>query len=189
MLCLFCYIYCKKFLGKLCIGICPFALLLYALECYFQDNNWLLLVVAIVLLGTQLQLYHLVVYSVAMLCYTLIRNYLVTNYRGKKFWKYIGNCALIMIVSVIILAYRLIPEIMSTFSSGRVANVSTQVGSSAKWINLLAFAEPDRLIASFNSCFAISLEGAIGNTAFARMRWMDHCFMWDYWYYCCCHNV
>lgn len=166
-----CYVYSATFIvrsfwASYALEFVLFALLLYALECYFQDNNWLLLVVAIVLLGTQLQLYHLVVYSVAMLCYTLIRNYLVTNYRGKKFWKYIGNCALIMIVSVIILAYRLIPEIMSTFSSGRVANVSTQVGSSAKWINLLAFAEPDRLIASFNSCFAISLEGAIGNTAF-----------------------
>ena len=108
----------------------------------------------------------MVVYSVAMLCYALLRNYLVTNYHGKKFWKYIGCCASIMLISIIILAYRLIPEIMSTFSSSRVASVSTQVGSSAKWENLLLFAKPDRLIASFNSFFAISLEGAIGNTTF-----------------------
>lgn len=166
-----CYVYSATFIvrsfwASYALEFVLFALLLYALECYFQDNNWLLLVVAVVLLGSQLQLYYMVVYSVAMLCYALLRNYLVTNYHGKKFWKYIGCCASIMLISIIILAYRLIPEIMSTFSSSRVASVSTQVGSSAKWENLLLFAKPDRLIASFNSFFAISLEGAIGNTTF-----------------------
>lgn len=143
-----------------------FAVLLYALECYFQDKNWLILVIAIFLLGSQLQLYYIVVYAFAMLCYALLRNYLVTSYRGKEFWKYIVRCALIMCGSLLLLGYRLVPQVIATFSSSRVAAVGSQLKSGTSWSSLLRIAGGDRLIAVFNSFFAISLEGSIGNTTF-----------------------
>lgn len=166
-----CYVYSAPFIvrsfwASYALEFVIFALVLYALECYFQDNNWKLLILAIFLVGSQLQLYHMVVYAVAMLFYALIRNYLVTNHKGKEFWKYIGKCSIIMIVSVILLLYRLVPEVVSTFSSSRVASVGTQMQSSTTWMELFKIASPDRLIAVFNSFFAISLEGSIGNTTF-----------------------
>lgn len=75
---------------------------------------------------------------------------------------------MIMFVSVIILSYKLVPSIMDTFSSSRVANVVTQVGDATTWLELWKLASADRLVAVFNSFFAISLEGSIGDTTFCQ---------------------
>lgn len=166
-----CYVYSatfvvRSFWASYALEFVLLSFLLYAMECYFQDENWIILVTAIVLLGSQLQFYYMVVYAIAMLCYALIRNFLITSYKGRDYWKYIGNCAMIMFVSVIILSYKLVPSIMDTFSSSRVANVGTQVGDAMTWLELWKLASADRLVAVFNSFFAISLEESYGGTTF-----------------------
>lgn len=166
-----CYVYSATFIVRsfwesYALEFVLFAFLLYAMECYFQDKNWIILVVAIVLIGSQLQFYYMVVYAIAMLFYALIRNFLITSYKGMEYWKYIGKCAMIMFLSVLILSYKLVQSIMDTFSSSRVANVGTQVGNATTWLELWKLASADRLVAVFNSFFAISLEGSIGGTTF-----------------------
>lgn len=141
------------------------AFLFFALERYFQKKQWWILILAIVLLGSQMNVYGIVVYALLMFFYANIRYYIMEEHE-EKWLSYFGKCAAIMIVSLIILAYKIYPSIVSMFSTSRFESIASTVNTETLLSREFLLGSMARYVAIFNSFFAISLEGNYGETLY-----------------------
>ncbi|MDE6601704.1 MAG: YfhO family protein [Lachnospiraceae bacterium] len=134
-----------------------FAVIIFGCELFFQDGKKGLLITSIVLFFARSGGYQIILSSIFLLAYTIIRYYIVGGYDLRKC---LMESAKIYITSVMISAVFLIPTIIATLNAGRFSN---QV-SGLKFEQWLP--EKDRMLAVVCGFLSESLAGPANCSSF-----------------------
>ena len=131
------------------------ALLLYSVECYYVDNKWIGIVISFVLLIWRIDIYHVYLYSVLLILYTIVRCIAAR----KKIWKsvlYLLKSGLFVILGISLYAFSFLQSSTGLFKSARFSEMGSDY--SAELI-----ASPSIISDAVSSLFSPSLIGAYSN--------------------------
>lgn len=146
------------------------AWLLLAIERYFQDRKYLLLIFSISAIFCHRGIYYVVLYSFLLLAYSIIRFYYIEgdNYRG--FFQYMKKCFEIWGIAFLLSAVFMLPNLIQTLISARGERT---IKSFSNFI-MTIFELPswDRMVACFDTFFSPALNHT-WNTSFYSLIGLD----------------
>lgn len=139
------------------------ALLLFALERYFQDRKYLLLIFSISFLFCHRGIYYVVLYSFLLLAYAVIRFYYIEGGNYQAFFRYIGRCFVIWGIAFLLSSVFILPNLVQTLISAR--GERTIKTFSNLMVTIFELPSWDRIVACFDTFFSPALNNT-WNTSF-----------------------
>lgn len=146
------------------------ALLLWALERYFQEKKYALLITSICFLFCHRGVYYVVLYSLFLLVYAVGRYYCIREDNRLKFSLYLLHCFEIWCVSLLISSVFVIPNLFQTLNSGRGGETAEALQNILSFV----FAPPswDRIVAIFDTFFSPAMNN-VWNSSYYVLIGLD----------------